>query len=289
LKAIATALESVVASSDALEQLLEKIAEDAPKEDLADSVCKAMHALIKSEEVSGAEALDTFVKLAEILGERPVLIIDEANKVLGLGDGVAASSSTLANMVRLTKQSHRLDVIMASSEYDYPYLLEDNGLTLNDISKTLFTGEVPPKSMWELLVTKTIAKNSEQSLIGMGENLARLLISSYGGHILWLVSALLQLNDEKESFAAIAQLNPISEGITVVLEAFPKDGLKLFRQMAETGFAPINKMCDPCVELIVRENIGGIVSRHNSIVAGVPSTIWKECQRWFLSQRVLAM
>lgn len=66
---------------------------------------------------------------------------------------------------------------MASSEYAYPYLLEDNGLNLNDISDVLFAGQVPPKLMWELLVTKNIAEKSEKPLIGIGENLTRPLIT----------------------------------------------------------------------------------------------------------------
>jgi hypothetical protein len=57
-------------------------------------------------------------------------------------------------MVRLTKPSKELDVIMASSEYAYPYLLERGGLNKNDISAILFAGEIPPKSIWELLVKK---------------------------------------------------------------------------------------------------------------------------------------
>jgi hypothetical protein len=82
-----------------------------------------------------------------------------------------------------------LDVILASSDYAYPYLLENNGLNLNEITAILFAGEVPPKSMWELLVTKKNGSTNKH-VIGMGKNLARLLIASYGGHILRISQAL---------------------------------------------------------------------------------------------------
>jgi hypothetical protein len=79
---------------------------------------------------------------------------------------------------------------LASSEYGYPYKLvgkdqENLQFNLNDLNSLLFAGKIPPKSMWELLVTKTKTDNQNgEKVIGMGENLARLLISSYGGHFL---------------------------------------------------------------------------------------------------------
>jgi hypothetical protein len=235
-----------------------------------------LNEIIEGKKLSEAEALMTFVQFAKLRGKHPVLIIDEANKVLGLGDGVTASSSTLDAIVRLTKESKEMDVIMASSEYGYPYLLEDNGLNLNDISQVLFAGEIPPKSIWELLVTKESEQKAGKPLIGMGENLARLLIASYGGHFLRIFSAVRMLRDKKEFFSADMCLNPISENITLVMESFPQVGLKLLREMAETGFAPVTKMRDPCVELIVRANIGGLVSKSQSKVVGVPETMWKD-------------
>lgn len=106
---------------------------------------------------------------------------------------------------------------MASYEYAYPYVLEDNGLNLNDILDVLFAGEVPTKSMWELLVTKKIAEKSEKPLTGIGENLARPLIASYGGHFLRILNAVCKLEDQKEYFSADMRLNPISENITLVM------------------------------------------------------------------------
>jgi hypothetical protein len=231
--------------------------------------------LIESRALSDVQVLEKFIALAEILGKRPVLIIDEANKVLGLGEGQRATSSILDQIVMCTKELRKLQVIMASSEYAYPYLLEDNGLNLNDIKSVLFAGEIPPKSMWELLVTKKI-RSTNKAVIGMGENLARLLIASYGGHFLYMSDSLSNLMTNKELFAIAMELNPISKSITAVLEMYPRTGLTYLRHLAESGFAPVVNPRDPVVEMIVRSNIGGVVTRTKSVVVGLPNTIWKE-------------
>ena len=42
----------------------------------------------------------------------------------------------------------------------------------------------------------------------------------------------------------------------------------------QSGFAPVADSKDPVVEMIVRSNIGGIVTSRKSKVVGLPSTIW---------------
>jgi hypothetical protein len=69
-------------------------------------------------------------------------------------------------------------------------------------------------------------------------------------------------------------LNPISDNITKVLKLHPHQGSKYLRQMAEHGFAPVAELTDPVVEMIVRSNIGGIVTQKTSIIVGLPDTIW---------------
>ena len=133
--------------------------------------------------------------------------------------------------------------------------------------------------MWELLVTKTDEKTNKP-VIGMGENLARLLIAGYGGHFLRMIEALILLKLKKENFSLVNGLNPISQSITMVLTRFPIEGLGYLRQMAESGFAPVSNERDPAVEMIVKSNIGGVVSRENSRTVGLPNTIWKDnCSR----------
>jgi hypothetical protein len=67
-----------------------------------------------------------------------------------------------------------------------------------------------------------------------------------------------------------------SERFNKVLEVHPRKGLMYLRHMAECGFAPVADSRDPVVEMIVRSNIGGIVTMHLPKVVGLPSTIWKD-------------
>jgi hypothetical protein len=46
--------------------------------------------------------------------------------------------------------------------------------------------------------------------------------------------------------------------------------------MAERGFAPVAKPDDKVVEMIVRSNIGGIITKQGSKVVGLPTSIWMQ-------------
>jgi hypothetical protein len=138
-------------AADALLQLLQKRVPNTIEDDVKGNILMGfgtfIDSVIANRNVSDEVVLDKFISMAKSQGKHPVLIIDKANKVLGLGKGQQATSSSLDQIVQCTKQSRQLVVIMASSEYSYPYLLEDNGLNLNDISDILFAGEISPKSM----------------------------------------------------------------------------------------------------------------------------------------------
>ena len=124
---------------------------------------------------------------------------------------------------------------MASAEHGYPSLLECIGLKLQDISEVIFAGDIPPKSMWDLLVTKKTSEGGDP-VIGMGEHLASLLIAGYGGHFLRTTKAILFLRLLKHDMRILGALDGISNNIQEVLDLYPDESLPLFRQMAERGF-----------------------------------------------------
>jgi hypothetical protein len=235
--------------------------------------------LFRKEELPPEAALQSFVNFGHKINKHPVLIIDEANLIIGKDNDHVAITSTLATMVKLTKQSNNLTVILASSEYGYPYKLvgkdeEKPQFNLIDLTSILFAGEIPPKSMWDLLVTKTKTGSHSEKVIGMGENLASLLIASYGGHFLQLSLAVESLNAYKEQFAVADGLNPISAGIVACFNLHPTETLSLLRQLAMFGFVVIANPDDPAVKMIVRKNLGGIVSREKSRIVGQPRSVW---------------
>lgn len=224
--------------------------------------------------ITDSEAIQVFVNDAVRQEKSPVLIIDEANNALGVGKGASATNNTLATIVSLTKQQNLLEVIMASPEYGFPYKLERNGLNRKDISGILFAGEIPPKSMWELLVTKVDnTTGTSKPVIGMGENLARMLIDSHGGHFLDMQNAVENLLVKKEFFSAVDSFNSISNGIKKCMRQYGNT-TQILRQMAQRGFAPVDEYDDPAVQMIVTMNIGGIVQRSKSILIGLSDLIW---------------
>jgi hypothetical protein len=136
--------------------------------------------------------------------------------------------------------------------------------------------------MWELLVTKKVESTNE-TVIGMGENLAHLLIASYGGHFFHMTESLDLLMTKKEFFSLDMVLNPLTNNITKVLKKHPHEGPAYLRQMAECGFAPVAELEEEVVEMIVKSNIGGIVSKEKSVVVGLPDTIWKKHKKRFVA------
>jgi hypothetical protein len=123
----------------------ENILPEGPKT-ITQSVGVLMNLLFQNwENIPPNKMLNGFVKATQEMNQYPVLIVDEANRVLGLGDEIRDNSKTLSKMVALTKQRNDMTVIMASTDYMYPVVLEANGLNLNDISRICFAGEIPVK------------------------------------------------------------------------------------------------------------------------------------------------
>jgi len=119
-------------------------------------------------DVLSSSTLEIMVQYAAKQGKKPVLVVDQANALLDLGYGANARPSTLSALVSLTKQQGLMHVIMASTDYMYPYKLERNGLNLADISGMLFAGEILPKSMWHLLTTKMTGGSGGSATDGGG-------------------------------------------------------------------------------------------------------------------------
>ena len=94
----------------------------------------------------------------------------------------------------------------------------------------------------------------------MGEHLASLLMAAYGGHFWAITKNVDLLQNKKHDMEIVAGLSLISSRVASILKLYPCQSLPLFRQMAESGFAATDAN-DPVVEMIVKSNIGGIVSR----------------------------
>jgi hypothetical protein len=214
--------------------------------------------------------LTTFVELAKTKNAYPVVIIDEANVVLG--DGTEDTKNFLINLVKRTKQDKQLTMIMASSEHSYPYRLESEGLNLEDVSWVIFAGEIPPSDMWKLLVNATNVKDSNETVIGMGPRLAELCLAAYGGHFLRVQNAISELSLQQARFKALSLFPDLVSNILTCLDT-DKSTRPLLEALAKSGLAPIATHTNTAVEMIVKLNIGGVV-RRGSNICGLSETKW---------------
>ena len=124
-----------------------------------------------ASETDGIQVLEAFVKAAQNRNEYPILIIDEAN--LAFSPDVSKNKPILDKLVQLTKQQREMMTLFTSSEHAYPYKLDRIGFNQADLKKVIYAGEIPPKEMRELLVSR----------LGMGDRLADGFLSAFGGHI----------------------------------------------------------------------------------------------------------
>jgi hypothetical protein len=170
------------------------------------------------------------------------------------------TKALLHHLVLLTKESRRINVLLSTSEYGYPYRLEQEGFfNTSNLTGTIFAGEVPPKDMRDLLLHKW----------GLGQRLADVFLAYYGGHVHMASQALSALSAGLDEFDC-ASVAPRMGAASVVtcLRSGPA-ARSLLTGMALAGFAEVRDLGDPAAQLVAQANVGGIVDSHATVV-GVP-------------------
>ena len=93
------------------------------------------------------------------------ILVDEANLVLP-GDDEAQTRKALQYVVMLTKETSQPSVVLISSEFAYPYHLQEAGMNLLDIKNIIVANEIQKEELVEIMVTNgRCAKNSQRSSI----------------------------------------------------------------------------------------------------------------------------
>ena len=163
-----------------------------------------------------------------------------------------------------------MNVILVSSDHDFPFQLveqEELGFSIQNLNEFIFVSEVSSKDMYQLLTSKW----------GVGDRLAVTLIDHYGGNIWDVYRALIRLKNEREEFHAFD-----SRTSNQVIECLhwkgnqDSDHLKMveyLRQLAVTGFCPIEDSDDPIAKVISAHNVGGVVMR-GAVIIGLPNEVW---------------
>jgi hypothetical protein len=222
--------------------------------------------------------LNKFIKVAKDRNLFPVLVIDEANVVLGIesnGKPDKQTKNLLTSIIKYTKQDHNINLIMASSEHAYPYRLEREGLNLQDVDEIIYAGEISPKEMWALLVSATYEEgdNKGKAIIGMGPHLAELCLAAYGGHIWTVRNAIRGLSLGQDSVIPSLYLPDLSPKINQCLDT-NRRSRPLLEAMARYGFAPIKTPNHPAAKIISKENVGGVITQ-NAACIGVSEAKWE--------------
>jgi energy-coupling factor transporter ATP-binding protein EcfA2 len=215
--------------------------------------CKLLKRSRDNVEGVSQKLIETFMGIAKNRNAFPVLIIDEADIVLGIdsnGEVFDQTKNLLTSFVSNTK--HRMNLILVSTDHAYPCRLEREGFNLQNVYNTIFAAEISPKEMWKLLVSATYEEgdNNGKAMIGMGPHLAELCIAAYGGHI-WTVEGAIQgLAMRQDEAEASVFLPDLSSKIIRCLKTHPTSR-PLLEAMARYGLAPIRtQKCYPSMMLV---------------------------------------
>jgi hypothetical protein len=147
----------------------------------------------------------------------------------------------------------------------FPFRLADPrlGFNLKDITKFIFAGEVPPNEMFRLL--------SEEWKLS--EDLSLALLSLYGGHIWDIYQALMRLREPKKDFY-LFDANLSANIRNCFKDEIKEEEMKVaLKQLAESGFLPLQDREDPIAKVISKNNVGGVVSR-TALNVGLPESVW---------------
>ena len=163
-----------------------------------------------------------------------------------------------------------MNVLLVSSNYSLPRSLVKHGLSAYDIGRVIYASEGSPGQIYDLLTTRW----------GVGTHLTTALIDRCGGHLYSIQQALYDLARHKpyaevinpelyacvdRCLSAVNVINNSGTGIAgrqkATTSVTRRRMVRTLRNLAETGFCPVDCYDDPVVEMISRCNVGGVVRR----------------------------
>ena len=224
--------------------------------------------------------LSKVVELAQAQGLLVCLVVDETNLALPtppsaphdralLSPGkerlLVDTQQLLERLVLLTKQSNKMNALLVTSDYSFPYRLEHDGFfNTANFTYSFFAGEVPPTEMRALL----------QDGWGLGPRLSDVFLAFFGGHVHTASQALRRLATQLDKFNCESVAPDLaSHHISVCLtsrEAVPMAAM--LRALAERGFAPVEDANDACAQMLSQANLGGLV-KTSATVVGLPEEL----------------
>ena len=224
--------------------------------------------------------LDAMCDLARREGAYVCLVIDEGNLALpsppqpgeALGEGASSSEqqrqlrdtkSLLNRLVMLTKESRRMNVLIATSEHAYPYRLQHgNFFNTTNLTRTILAGELPPARMRELLRSW-----------GLGPRTSDVFLAYLGGHVHLASQALDRLAATLDAFDVLEVAPSLcAVSVDTCLREGGSSARGLLRALAQAGWAPVEGPQEAAVQVLARENVGGLVDQ-SAVVVGLPAAL----------------
>ena len=230
------------------------------------------------------EMLSSVAELAEAQGLCICLVVDEANLAFPTPPGphpgavppplsldrerLRDAQQLLERIVLLTKQSRKMNALIVSSEYGYPYRLRhENFFNTTNLTDSIFAGEVPPADMRALL----------RDVWGLGPRLSDVFLAYYGGHVHMASQALPELAAQLDGFkcervAPDGALGAIVAALGSSSSAEGRGAAALLRSAAQQGFARVQQEGDASAQALARANLGGLV-KAQGLVVGLPESV----------------
>ena len=221
---------------------------------IPDILIKILEVVTKSPDKS-LDSLEAILELMSSL-DTPIegIIFDEANEYF-----TAESLPLLKCLTALTKQNRKLAVVMATSDYGFPFSLNKIGYNRNHISQSLVLSDVSPGDMLRLL-----------SSWGVRPSLAYLLVEIYGGHILQISRALVDLYRNKDKAEInISFISGLSSQLAVCIKESIETGIEekvteALNTLMRTGFFACD-FTDPVAALLTKFNRAGFIEKQSEV------------------------
>ncbi|CAJ1369092.1 unnamed protein product [Effrenium voratum] len=213
------------------------------------------------------EFLSAFVDAAVAMNKILTIIIDEANRAFPNGNGNGESSSNreaasraLATFVAITKEKCQACVILAASDYAFPYGLAKLGFNKYDGLGTIVIPEVEMELMLAVL--------TEWGLPG---DVAEEFYMNFGGNI-YLCHQAVKTLLKQFKLGAEDSFDPFSVRGTEGLAGLAKDPLtrEHLENLARQGWSPIEEgSAEEETESqkgarIIAKNFGGVINRETA-------------------------
>jgi hypothetical protein len=182
------------------------------------------------------------------------IIFDEANEYF-----IPESLPLLKCLTAFTKQDRTLSVIMVTSDYGFAFSLNKIGYNRNHISQSLVLSDVSPSDTLRLLSTW-----------GVRPSLAYLLVEVYGGHILQMSRALVDLcHNKEEAKISSSFISGLSSQLAICINQskdaeIKNEMIEALDILMRTGFFAID-FTDPVAMLLTKYNIAGYIDEETLI------------------------